>query len=129
MKQNEYAKRVGVVIAACLILPPIVFWTLFSRTPSISPVKAMHLLKTSPNVTILVDVRSKTEYDRFHLLESVHVPYEEIAENCAEGLHQLLGEKQYVFLICNSGVLSAMATARLIRAGIPALNVEGGLDA
>lgn len=129
MKTAGYAKLVGMVITLGLILPPLVFWMLFSRTPSVSPNEAKRLMQESRGAAIFVDVRTKSEFEQFSLLESVHIPYERIKSGEGAWRRQL-ENKQYVFVICNSGVLSAVAADRLIQSGISgALNVEGGLDA
>ena len=70
----------------------------------------------------LLDVREVDEWVAGHAAEAVHVP-----------LHQLsldvLPTGEPLLVVCHIGGRSAMATQALRNAGLPAVNVAGGMAA
>jgi rhodanese-related sulfurtransferase len=70
----------------------------------------------------LLDVREQDEWQAGHAFSAVHVPLRELSLD-------LLPEGEPLLVVCHVGGRSAMATQALVRAGIPALNVVGGMAA
>jgi rhodanese-related sulfurtransferase len=77
--------------------------------------------------TLLIDVRSKSEWKSGHVPGATHISLESLPQRldwlkrAADG-----GE---VMVICRSGNRSAQATRTLEKAGVTALNVRGGMIA
>ena len=67
---------------------------------------------------LLVDVRERYEYQSHHLPKAKNVPLSE--------LDRFSTDKK-VYVICASGSRSKMATRQLIKRGINAVNVKGGM--
>jgi len=76
------------------------------------------------NTEILIDVRTEAEYNESHIVNARNIPLQEIKE-AIESLRTF----KTVFVQCRSGGRSAQACDTLVRAGIPAVNVEGGIIA
>jgi rhodanese-related sulfurtransferase len=70
----------------------------------------------------LLDVREPEEWVAGHAAAAVHVPLSELSLDVLPAGEPLL-------VICHVGGRSAMATQALRRAGIPAVNVAGGMAA
>ncbi|MCP4695109.1 MAG: rhodanese-like domain-containing protein [Desulfobacterales bacterium] len=113
-----------------MILPPVAFWAVFLRTPSISPGKAKQLIADWKEEVILVDVTTPSRYEKLHLKGAVNIPLDEISSRPRGAWTGMLKGKKHILLICPSGLLSAFATDKLRELGFDnALNVEGGMDA
>jgi rhodanese-related sulfurtransferase len=76
-----------------------------------------------PEGAVLVDVREPDEWVAGHIEGALHVPLGELSARLAE-----LPEGDVV-VVCRSGARSARATAFLIGNGLPAVNLEGGMQA
>ncbi|HEX4017717.1 MAG TPA: rhodanese-like domain-containing protein [Frankiaceae bacterium] len=70
----------------------------------------------------LLDVREGYEWDAGHAAPAEHLPMGELALD-------RLPEGRPLLVICHVGGRSAVATDALIRAGVEAVNVAGGMDA
>jgi rhodanese-related sulfurtransferase len=68
---------------------------------------------------ILIDVRSKEEYEKKHISGSINIPYNELIFNHNKYLNK---NKKY-FLICSGGVKSKKATNILKIYGYDVTNV------
>lgn len=104
---------------------------------------------TVGNNYILLDVRSKQQFDMIHFREAVHVPFQHFTsqEPGADALARLLDALQAynptsgegdtasrkmptVYVICRRGIDSVAATEWLVQSGVErALNVDGGYTA
>ena len=73
---------------------------------------------------VLVDLRSRQEYEAGHLQGAVNIPYEELETRLEEIPRQLP-----CVLNCSRGSQSLLACSRLNRLGRNAVNVYGGLAA
>ena len=73
---------------------------------------------------VLVDLRSRQEYEAGHLQGAVNIPYEELETRLEEIPRQLP-----CVLYCSRGSQSLLACSRLNRLGRNAVNVYGGLAA
>jgi rhodanese-related sulfurtransferase len=76
---------------------------------------------------LLLDVRSKAEFDVGHVLDAKHVPQDELAQS-AETLKKY--RDKVVVACCESGMRSG-AAARVLRAQgfTKVVNLQGGLQA
>src|SRR4051794_35389052 len=70
----------------------------------------------------LLDVRESEEWYAGHAPTAVHVPLRQLSLDTLPAGEPLL-------VVCHVGGRSAMATQALRRAGIPACNVAGGMEA
>jgi rhodanese-related sulfurtransferase len=70
----------------------------------------------------LLDVREGYEWDAGHAATAEHLPMGELALD-------RLPEGRPLLVICHVGGRSAAATEALLRAGVEAANVAGGMDA
>jgi rhodanese-related sulfurtransferase len=70
----------------------------------------------------LLDVREGYEWDAGHAAAATHLPMGELALD-------RLPEGRPLLVVCHVGARSAMATQALLRAGVEAVNVAGGMDA
>jgi len=70
----------------------------------------------------LLDVREQSEWDEGHASRAVLLPLSELAERVDE-----VPSDRDVLVVCHSGMRSMRATAALRRAGLRAVNVEGGM--
>lgn len=63
------------------------------------------------NEYIIVDVRTKEEYNEAHLVNAINIPYDEIDENSN------LDKEKIIFVYCRSGARSSVAYATLVSLG------------
>lgn len=70
----------------------------------------------------LLDVREDGEWTDGHAASAHHIPMMQLQDR----LHELPEDRQ-LLVICHSGARSAMVTAALRRADLPAANVVGGM--
>lgn len=75
---------------------------------------------------LLLDVREQDEWDEVRAPGAVHVPLHQLPGRLDEVRAQAQGGR--VSVICHLGGRSAQATAFLLAQGIPARNVDGGMD-
>jgi phage shock protein E len=131
MSKSSRSTRTAVVLLAIVAaLPPVVaYWTFLGRTPTIAPEEAKQVLSDPETAAVLVDVRSPEEFAKHHLDAARNWPYEQIsALSSAQDVSEELRGKR-LMLICESGILSGLATRHLQQIGATdALNVEGGMQ-
>jgi rhodanese-related sulfurtransferase len=91
---------------------------------AVGPLDAVRLLNQG---ALLLDVRSKAEFDSGHVIDARHVPQEEIAAS-AETLKKY--REKVVIACCESGMRSS-AAARVLKAQgfTKVVNLRGGLSA
>ena len=70
----------------------------------------------------LLDVREQDEWDAGHAPQARLLPLSELGSRVDE-----VPTSGEVLVVCHAGVRSARATAALRRAGLTAVNVEGGM--
>ncbi|MBO3095444.1 FAD-dependent oxidoreductase [Cellulomonas dongxiuzhuiae] len=73
---------------------------------------------------LVLDVRSRTEFDRGHLVGALHVPHTELRGRLDEV--RAAADGRPVAVHCASGVRSHIATRVLLQAGLDARNLSGG---
>jgi rhodanese-related sulfurtransferase len=95
----------------------------FKSTPAVSVVDAATAVKRS-NVGF-IDVRTPAEYKNGHAQGVQNVPFDMLDDAQMDRLRKL----EAVYVICQSGGRSSMATSKLISAQINAINVTGGTNA
>lgn len=85
--------------------------------------KGLEDFKAAKNA-VLLDVRTKEEYDQFHVQGSVNIPL-----NNLESIKDVITDKDtQVFVHCQSGVRSARAAHRLKDLGYRYVRDIGGLN-
>jgi rhodanese-related sulfurtransferase len=91
---------------------------------AVGPSDAVRLLNQGG---VLVDVRSRAEFDGGHVIDARHVPQEELA-NASETLKKF--KDKVVITCCESGMRSG-AAARVLKAQgfTQVVNLRGGLQA
>ena len=91
---------------------------------AVGPQDAVRLLNQG---ALLLDVRSKAEFDSGHVIDARHVPQDEIASS-AESLKKY--REKVVIACCESGMRSS-AAARVLKAQgfTQVVNLRGGLAA
>ena len=95
----------------------------FNSIPSVSVADAAK--KVSGDGIAFIDVRSRGEYGAGHAKGAVNMPPDSFTESEIAKLKQLTE----VYVICQSGGRSAMATKSLKGSGVNAINVSGGTSA
>ena len=68
---------------------------------------------------IIVDVRTKEEYEQLHVKGSINIPYDEIDENID------LDKEKNIFVYCKSGNRSSIAYNALDRLGYNVYDLGG----
>jgi rhodanese-related sulfurtransferase len=116
------------LIIACSIIAPIAFY-LFSNVPTVSPGEAKYLLKKEPFNTLLLDMRSRRDFDRVHINPSFNIPYNDLLDNNITDDQKAAIKGKTIFILCDSGIASAEVTRKLINSRINAFNIKGGLGA
>lgn len=76
--------------------------------------------KKDPNI-LLLDVRTKEEYDYGHIEESINIPVDEIRKNLAD-----LQPNKEIYLICQSAIRSYIASRILTQHGYKCKHLAGG---
>jgi NADPH-dependent 2,4-dienoyl-CoA reductase/sulfur reductase-like enzyme/rhodanese-related sulfurtransferase len=74
--------------------------------------------------TLILDVRSRTEFAQGNLYGSLNIPHLELRQRLGEVA--TLADGRPVSVLCESGVRSYLATRVLLAEGIPARNLSGG---
>lgn len=88
-------------------------------------VQDLHARITGSNPPLVVDVRTKREWDSGHIEGAVHIPLGELVQRASELPHD-----RDVATICEAGYRSSLAASVLSRAGIDRIvNVTGGMSA
>lgn len=72
--------------------------------------------------SIIIDLRRSEEYKAGHICGAVNIPYEEL-ERCK----CMLRKYATIFLYCDRGNTSMLATRDLYKEGYPAVNLYGGV--
>jgi rhodanese-related sulfurtransferase len=90
-----------------------------SGLPEVSVTQVGELLAAG---ACLLDVREGYEWDAGHAAEATHLPMGELAWD-------RLPEGRPLLVICHVGGRSAVATQALVRGGVEAANVAGGMEA
>jgi rhodanese-related sulfurtransferase len=133
MNRNQNTFILKIIILSCLAL----FLTgnlflagcsevLAKKEPAlISPEKVAEILKTQKDSYIILDVRTKEEFDSGHLDSAVLIPVDELETRYGE-----LSKDKPIIVYCRSGNRSAKAAALLISKGFSQVyDMSGGINA
>ena len=93
-----------------------------SRIESIAPRAACDRFFTGE--LVLVDVRTRLEYERIRVPRAIHIPLMEVSSRLGE-----LPVDHPVAVLCRSGHRSALAARTVARHRSDVLNVAGGMNA
>lgn len=124
----EYAARHPFLVGGTVLLMLAALAYELSRArsggQSVGPLDAVRLLNQG---ALMLDVRTRVEFDGGHVIDARHVPQEEIAGS-AETLKKY--REKVVITCCESGMRSG-AAARVLRAQgfTKVVNLRGGLQA
>jgi rhodanese-related sulfurtransferase len=124
----EYVTRHPVLAGGTVALALAVLAYEISRArsggQSVGPMDAVRLMNQG---ALMLDVRSQAEYDAGHILDSRHVPQDQLATS-AESLKKY--REKVVVTCCESGMRSG-AAARVLKAQgfTKVVNLQGGLQA
>ena len=118
---------VGLLIAVGGLAPLVFYWVFLGCVPTITPPEAKRMLSDESPQTVLVDVRTKDQFDRRHIQGAMNWPLRRVfeAENTVQFPDLLRGKK--LLLLCDTGGASARATQHLDKLGVEAYNVRGGM--
>jgi len=123
----EYAARHPFLVGGTVLLALAALAYEISRGRSggqaVGPLDAVRLLNQG---ALVIDVRTKAEFDGGHIIDAKHVPQDEIAQS-AEMLKRF--REKVVIACCESGMRSG-AAARVLRAQgfTKVVNLRGGLQ-
>ncbi len=137
----RYGAAVGLVMVAGLVLvigqpTNADRWTamaakqearLTAREVQIHPGELLHYLRDSKIITYMIDVRSESDWNRFHLLDARHIPFDTLLDRVDE-LH-LQPENTLFVLMSNDEALATEAWRRLTAEAVPNVYIlEGGIN-
>ena len=74
------------------------------------------------NNYVILDVRTKEEYNEKHIVDSILIPYDEISDKTVN-----IDKNKTILVYCRSGKRATTAVEKLKRLGYTAYNM-GGLD-
>jgi rhodanese-related sulfurtransferase len=77
-----------------------------------------------PEPLVVLDVREDDEWEAGHIEGSLHIPLRQLATRLPE-----VSTTGQTLVVCRVGSRSAQATAYLVRQGVDAVNLAGGLAA
>jgi rhodanese-related sulfurtransferase len=123
-------RLVTVLLAVVGAMPPVLlYWAMVARVPTVTPEEAKEVLAHPGAAAALVDVRTPEEFAAEHLAAAHNWPYAEIASAAAAEAVPAELQGKRLMLICQSGILSSLATRHLRSLGLPdAANVQGGMQ-
>jgi len=123
---------VGLMVVIGGALPLVAYWFSLGRVPTLMPDDARELLGKPGSTAVLIDVRASEEFKANHLEAAENWPYDEVMKMPLRGPSSEIPERfkgKTLLLICNAGVHSALATARLHKSGLlNVFNVRGGMQ-
>ncbi|MHC4496105.1 MAG: rhodanese-like domain-containing protein, partial [Planctomycetota bacterium] len=116
MKQTgkTYGHRMRLVVLGIIVAgglaPLILYWLLWGRIPSVTPIQAKELLRMTNSSAILVDVRSSDEFDSSHIDGAQNWPVTEILATHSKSEVPEQFRDKTLLLISNVGVAGRSAT-------------------
>lgn len=124
----EYAIRHPILAGATLVLALAALAYELSRArgggQAVGPLDAVRLLNQG---ALMVDVRTRAEFESGHVIDARHLPQEQVAQ-AAESLKKF--REKILIACCESGMRSGAATRVLKNQGFTkVVNLRGGLQA
>ena len=124
----EYAIRHPILAGATLVLALAALAYEISRArgggQAVGPLDAVRLLNQG---ALMVDVRTRAEFESGHVIDARHLPQEQVAQ-AAESLKKF--REKILIACCESGMRSGAATRVLKNPGFTkVVNLRGGLQA
>ena len=97
---------------------------IYRHKENITVEEMLEIIKTNNNVIVL-DVRSKQEYNEGHVSGSINIPIYDLEKNAVQKL-----EKESIIIIyCSAGIRSKRGIQILKKLGYKNLyNIEGGIE-
>lgn len=94
---------------------------------NISPKEAKRELEQNKDI-ILLDVRTKEEYEEKHIPNSILIPVDEINKNNDKIANKIKNKESKIFVYCRVGRRSKIAAEKLANLGYKNVyNIEGGI--
>ena len=129
--KNTFLLKIIVISSLAIFLAGTLFLAgcsevLAKKEPTmISPEKVAEILKTQKDSYIILDVRTKEEFDSGHLDSALLVPVDELETRYGE-----LSKDKPIIVYCRSGSRSAKAAALLVSKGFSQVyDMTGGINA
>ena len=91
---------------------------------SVTSDEALRMMNNSTNYIIL-DVRTKSEYESGHIKGAINIPNETIGKNT---IKELPNKDQLIFVYCRSGNRSKQASSKLSKLGYTSIIEFGGIN-
>ncbi len=74
----------------------------------------------------VIDVRSKDEFKKGHIVDAINLPLAEIKNNQISTLEKF--KESPIIMVCNAGMTSAQAAQLMVKAGFESVyNLKGGM--
>lgn len=89
----------------------------------ITAAEMLRVQKSDPNC-LIIDCRTKAEFDRGHVDGALHIPVDEMRSRIAE-----IPKDKKLFVYCRSGFRAYLAVRILAGHNLDAVNVTGGMNA
>ncbi|MCP4179675.1 MAG: rhodanese-like domain-containing protein [bacterium] len=74
---------------------------------------------------IIIDTRTKSEYENGHLKNAINIPYTEIKEKIEEHVHD---KEEKIIVYCRTGIRSGIAKKILVKSGYKNVINAGAYD-
>jgi len=126
---SRIEKRIFIFLAITTSLIPPIGYFIFSNIPTLTPGQAQELLIKDPTNIILLDVRTKEEFERLNLQSSVNLFYKSILQKKVSDDQKAMLQGKTVFVLCDSGLASAAVVRQLRKENVKAFNIKGGIEA
>ncbi|MDO5345480.1 MAG: rhodanese-like domain-containing protein [Lachnospiraceae bacterium] len=129
----NHTKKVFIIIGSCILTVALICGIIMYRTflvsqgqpyEQISMDQAAEYMKYEEGY-ILLDVRTKEEYDEGHIPGAVCIPLEELQERAEEELED---KDQMIYVYCRSGNRSKKAAKKLCNMGYTNITEIGGIS-
>ncbi len=118
-----------VLATAGALVPLVCYWLYWGSVPTILPAEAKTSLRAASTSTLLIDVRSRSDFDSRHVDGAYNWPLAEILATTSRSDVPAQFMSKELLLLCNAGVASRSATLHLRRLGLARVtNVRGGLQ-
>ncbi len=76
---------------------------------------------------LIIDIRSKDEFNHFHIPQSLQIDYKECIKNINEIINKYKIKNKKILLVCNLGLKSNIITNILRKKKINSYNLKGGI--